>query len=242
MMCLHFRLVARRLSGIPREKLIQLRRDSNAALGACLKALEEANGDLEAARKILNHLVGSVAKDANVPTGTEGAIRLEQADSNTIYIARLRSLSDFVARSEIFAELATKILEDYRKTGGNSVEIPLLLQSYSGILKEPIAVDSLEVVKKNPKNIFGVYLHGKLPNGMATVASVVEITGPQIWDSNLRTFANKLACHVAGMSPISSEELRSQTYLFAQDGVTTVESVLSSLNAEVAHFNRISIK
>lgn len=238
----HFWVAVRRFSGFPREKLMQLRRDSNAALGACLKALEEANGDLEIAKKIVSRLVGHVAQDANVPTGAEGAIRLEEADADTIYIARLRSLSDFVARSEIFAELSTKILEEYRKAGRNSLEISLLLRSYSSILKEPIIADALEVVKKSPKNIFGVYLHGKLPNGMATVASVVEITGPQVWNPNLRTFANKVACHIAGMSPISTEELRSQNYIFSQDGITTVGSVLSSLDAEVAHFNRISIK
>lgn len=237
----HLRQVLRCSSTLSRDKLMRLRRDSNMALSACLGALEEAGGDLDAAREILCRQGGPVVGD-RTPPGAEGAIHLAQVDPDTMVVARLRSASDFVARSSVFAELSARVVDDYLRSGEGSAETRRLVEQYSRILKEPIAVDVLTTIRKEAQNTFGTYMHGRLPNGMASVVAIVEVTGRQAWQPDLKTFADKLACHVTGMNPASLEALGAQDYLFAQGEATPVKNVLASLKTELVHFTRVSIK
>ena len=88
----------------------ELREKSGAPMGDCLKALQEANGDMEAAFVVLRKRgMASAAKKASRTTN-EGAVGTYiHAGGKIGVLIELNCESDFVARTEDFQELLRDI-------------------------------------------------------------------------------------------------------------------------------------
>ncbi len=90
----------------------QLRGITHAPLKDCKSALEESNGDLDRAQEILREKGAlKAAKKADRETN-EGTVCVKQIDWRTVWI-KLASETDFVAKSPLFLDIASKAADIY---------------------------------------------------------------------------------------------------------------------------------
>ena len=114
----------------------ELREKSGAPMGDCLKALQEAKGDMEDAFVVLRKRgMASAAKKASRTTN-EGAVGTYiHAGGKIGVLIELNCESDFVARTPDFVQLMENVLTEIEKAGnaandawliGESLAIPPL--------------------------------------------------------------------------------------------------------------------
>ena len=139
----------------------ELREKSGAPMGDCLKALQEANGDMEQAFVVLRKRgMASAAKKASRTTN-EGAVGTYiHAGGKIGVLLELNCESDFVARTEDFQELLRDI----------SMHIAAVDPRYVG--KEDVTPEDIEREKDiyraqaaasgKPANIIEKMLEGKM--------------------------------------------------------------------------------
>ena len=94
------------------EQIKLLRERTGAGMVDCKKALDESNGDLNAAVELLRKKgIAKSAKRADRET-SEGVIAVAVNDDSTeAYALEVNSETDFVARSDKFQEFVTNALE-----------------------------------------------------------------------------------------------------------------------------------
>jgi elongation factor Ts len=139
----------------------ELREKSGAPMGDCLKALQEAKGDMEEAFVVLRKRgMASAAKKASRTTN-EGAIGTYiHAGGKIGVLLELNCESDFVARTEDFQELLKDIAMhiaavDPRFVGREEVSQAELDREKEVFLAQP-------AMKGKPENVIGKILEGKM--------------------------------------------------------------------------------
>jgi elongation factor Ts len=139
----------------------ELREKSGAPMGDCLKALQEAKGDMEEAFVVLRKRgMASAAKKASRTTN-EGAVGTYiHAGGKIGVLLELNCESDFVARTEDFQELLKDIAMhiaavDPRFVGREEVSQAELDREKEVFLAQP-------AMKGKPENVIGKILEGKM--------------------------------------------------------------------------------
>jgi elongation factor Ts len=139
----------------------ELREKSGAPMGDCLKALQEAKGDMEEAFVVLRKRgMASAAKKASRTTN-EGAVGTYiHAGGKIGVLLELNCESDFVARTEDFQELLRDIAMhiaavDPRFVGREEVSQAELDREREVFLAQP-------AMKGKPENVIGKILEGKM--------------------------------------------------------------------------------
>jgi len=207
-------------------------------------ALKEAANDLGRARPILQRIARAESPELDSSSDMkEGLVGLFSKE-NTFCMLKLHCRTDFVARTPVMSELASKLANLYfaKETSGED-----LVRDAAAILKEPISIPEPVIIEST--SLVGYYLHGSWAPNVGTIASVVQLECDRSTDE-LKEIARKLAQHVAGMAPRSTEELLEQPFLFADqsNGTMTVADYLragktSNLNDVVVNrIWRLSIK
>ncbi|HJN17665.1 MAG TPA: translation elongation factor Ts [Armatimonadota bacterium] len=87
----------------------KLRETTGSGMMDCKKALDEANGDFEAAKDILRKKGIAVAAKRADRAASEGAVVSYIHDGRIGVLLEINSETDFVARTDKFQELATNI-------------------------------------------------------------------------------------------------------------------------------------
>ena len=187
--------------------LKQLRQETNAPLKDCKEALIEAEGDIEKAKKILREKwMLKAAKKADRATN-EGIVKVRNTSDGVVGV-KLACETDFVAKNELFHQLAEKILDivenidkefETKEEIADFIEekVQPLIAEYIGKIGENIKL--LDAFKKKG-NVY-VYRHP----GDKVVAIVFYEGG----DENI---AKEIALQVAAMNPryISKEDIPQQ--------------------------------
>ena len=114
----------------------QLREATNAGIMDCKKALADANGDFDAAVKILREKgIASAAKKAD-RSASEGAIGVYvHTDGKQAALVELNCETDFVARTDDFQQLAREL----------AMQVVAMRPTY--VRREEIPADALEAEK-----------------------------------------------------------------------------------------------
>lgn len=184
-------------------------------------ALEEANGDLDKAVEILKQKwAAKAAKKADRET-KEGIVKVIE-DEKWIYGVKLACETDFVAKNDMFLELADKILQLVRESGAffsNLDEAPQnlkqqvveLVQEYIGKIGENLRALDLFALPKEQQAY--VYVHP----GNRVVAIVFYEWGD-------KDIAKEVALQVAAMNPsyldvegVPEDEKQAMRARFAQE-------------------------
>ena len=120
---------------IDAKQVKELREKSGAPMGDCLKALQEARGDMENAFVVLRKRgMASAAKKASRTTN-EGAVGTYiHAGGKIGVLLELNCESDFVARTDDFQELLKDIADD------ETIDLNAVLGG--GIRKAPAAAEA----------------------------------------------------------------------------------------------------
>jgi elongation factor Ts len=174
----------------------------------CKKALEEANGDFDAAIDLLRKKGQKVAAKRAERDAKEGLVAdAARADHNVAVIAEINCETDFVARNEEFGQFATDVaqlvldkqpadleaLRDLEYRDGRT--IAETLTDMAGRIGEKIDIRRFAILSATEGEIV-TYIH---PGSRLGV--LVEVFG----NGDLQAIGRDVAMQVAAMNPVATD-------------------------------------
>lgn len=195
------------MANISMDIIKELRERTGIGIMDCKKALQETNGDMDKAIRLLKEKGAITAAKKNERTVKEGSIGFcINEDKTQVACIELQCETDFVAKNELFINLA----KDISKTAMNlnDISVDALLNSKGengetiqamineGIQKwgEKTVLADVKVIKTS--GFFGTYVHFN-----NKLVSVVEFdVKPK---GKCLEIANQIAMHVASEKPLA---------------------------------------
>ena len=213
----------------------ELRERTGAGMMDCKKALQETDGDIEAAIEAMRKSGVAKAAKKSGRVAAEGVILINQtADANESVILEVNCETDFVAKDENFLKFATAVadtaladepddaatLAQAQLAGGGQTVEEARLQLVAKI-GENIGIRRFHLVKKSGDNV-GSYTHG------SRIGVIVNMQGG---DSDL---AKDIAMHIAASRPLCiNEEEVPQEMLDNEKAIFTAQAEESGKPAEI---------
>lgn len=185
----------------------ELRERTGAGVLDCKKALDETDGDIEAAIDYLREKGMSEAAEKSGRVAAEGLVNvLINDDRNKGLIVELNSETDFVAKNERFQELIKNISEHIMQSDAEDVEqlseekwFEDESKTVDTIIKEAIAGIGENINLRRYKKIeTDGFLYGYIHLG-GKIGVLAEFEGEQT-DDNLNT-AKNICMHIAASNP-----------------------------------------
>lgn len=170
-----------------------LRQSSGAGMMDCKRALENTNGDIEAAKQWLREkgLAASAKRDDR--ENAQGLVAL-LIKGNVGAMVKLKCETDFVASSPEFQKEADALVQlVVAKNEAAAAERSAQLDDLKITLKEKIELGDVVRFEASPGNIIGSYLH--LQGGRGVNGVLVEMSAAEA------SLAHDIAVHVAFARP-----------------------------------------
>jgi elongation factor Ts len=203
----------------------ELREKTSAGMLDCKKALEETQGDFEAAVDWLRKKGLSAAAKKADRLASEGLVQVyKTADSKVAVVVEVNSETDFVARNDGFKKFVSDVAQQAAVKGNAGVyepatdllETPYINNSSINLaeyLKQTIAtIGENLVVRRYAKyvaeqSLVHTYLHGE-----GKIGVLIEVGADKesaVGSDAFKTFANDVCLHIAAMNPmaISDKEI-----------------------------------
>ena len=194
------------MAGATPKLIKELREKSGAGMLDCKKALNETNGDLEAAMKHLREAGLSKAAKKSSNVAAEGLVSILVNDEKTkVTMVELNSQTDFVAKNANFLDLKDEITahvqatavsstEELNKTEINGTNFEEYLNSKIAIIGENIVARKMTTISTDTGVVNG-YVHlGKVGVILASTCA------PEAKEKTL-DLLKKVAMHAASMKP-----------------------------------------
>jgi elongation factor Ts len=170
-----------------------LRQATGAGMLDSKKALEETDGDIEAAKQLLREKGLAATAKRDDRENTQGLVAL-RIDGNIGALVELKCETDFVAGSDQFKAEADALAELVVAKGADAVaERQGALDDLKITLKEKIELGTVVRLEADPANALDSYLH--VQGGRGVNGVLVELAGgsPEL--------AHDVAVHVAFARP-----------------------------------------
>ena len=170
-----------------------LRDSTGAGMMDCKRALEETDGDIDAAKQYLREkgLAASAKRDDR--ESNQGVVALK-VDGDVGAIVQLKSETDFVAGSEQFKAEADTLVDLVAAKGADAVaERASELEELKIVLKEKIELGEVVRFEAATGNVIGHYEH--MQGGRGVYGVLVELANG---DDEL---AHDIAVHIAFARP-----------------------------------------
>lgn len=189
----------------------ELRDKTSAGMMDCKKALNETNGDMEAAVDWLRKKGIAKADKKASRVAAEGLVAVATNETKGV-VVEVNSETDFVARNEIFQETVAKIarrgldvdsseaLASAELEGGKSVTD--YLTELVGKIGENMSFRRMETLSVS-QGAVASYIHNAVATDMGKIGVLVglESSGDS---AKLEELAKKIAMHVAATSPLAN--------------------------------------
>ena len=189
----------------------ELREKTGAGMMDCKGALNETNGDLEAAVDWLRKKgLAKAAKKAG-RVAAEGLVAVAVQGHEGV-VVEVNSETDFVARNPEFQALAKSIADVALERGGDAEA--LLGHHYpgGGTVQEAIA-NAIATIGENmtlrrvaalkvSSGLIGSYVHGAIAEGLGKIGVIVALETTSKSDE-LVALGRQLAMHVAATNPVA---------------------------------------
>ena len=171
----------------------RLRRETGAGMMDAKRALDESDGDFEAAEKWLREKGMAQAAKRAERESSQGAIAV--ANTGTAAAAvELRCETDFVAKAPEFTGLVNELAEAVAAKGEAAAEERAPDITDLGVtLKENIALGRTVRFEAAPGAVLDTYLHMQSDRGVIGV--IVALTGGD------QSLAHEVALHIASANP-----------------------------------------
>lgn len=207
----------------------ELRERTGLGMMECKKALEAANGDVDAAIEVLRKSSGMKAAKKAGRTAADGVVVAKVADDGSYgVIAEINSETDFAARDEGFLGFVNKVVDAAFASKQSDV---------AALMEGELEADREALVQKIGENIgvrrvaitdaadgvVGAYVHGN-----KRIAVLVEL---KAGDQDL---ARDIAMHVAAVNPqvVSPDEMP-QEVVDKEKEIYTAQALESGKPAEI---------
>ncbi|MEX6634165.1 translation elongation factor Ts [Hyphococcus lacteus] len=205
------------MSGITAATVKQLREMTGAGMMDCKTALQESNGDVDAAVDWLRKKGLSKAAKKAGRTASEGlvAVAVEaNASGATGVVVELNSETDFVARNEIFqamvrdvAQIALSVdgdLEKLRneKFAGGDKTVDEHIAGMVGQIGENLNLRRAQGIVVE-EGVVANYIHGQAADGLGKIGVLVGLksSGDK---AKLEAVGKQIAMHVAAARPLAA--------------------------------------
>jgi elongation factor Ts len=171
-----------------------LRQSTGVGMMDAKRALEENNGDVQAATQWLRvHGIASAAKRADREAG-EGAVAVVR-DGNSAAIVEMRCETDFVAKSEDFVSLVDEMAARVAAEGEDATEqFKDRIETLLTTLKENISLGRVCRLEAGDDEVVETYIHHQSGRGVNAVAVVVKGGSQEV--------AHEIAVHIAFARPV----------------------------------------
>ncbi|PZO79438.1 MAG: elongation factor Ts [Mesorhizobium amorphae] len=193
----------------------ELRELTGAGMMDCKAALNETNGDMEAAVDWLRKKGIAKADKKAGRTAAEGLIGVA-ADGNRAVVVEVNSETDFVARNDAFQEIVRNVAQVALETDGSTEAVaearyPGSTKSVTETIKDAVGTigENLSFRRSKAldvsKGAVATYVHNSVGEnlGKLGVLVAIETDGDQ---EAARAFARQVAMHVAATNPLSLNE------------------------------------
>lgn len=179
----------------------KLRQMTGAGLMECKKALQESNGDIEAASRYLREQ--GIVKSAKRADRTAGEGRVDSwvsSNSKEGILIELNSETDFVARNEEFVKLGKTILESIQKNPSwtSPEQFPIdTIKEFSGKTGEKIEFRRFARFKSANGVVFSYLHHNSKLGVLVQIDANKDVSGSQ----SVKDLAKSLALQAAASNP-----------------------------------------
>jgi elongation factor Ts len=171
----------------------RLRQATGAGMMECKMALEEADGDYEAALQVLRIKGLAGAAKRSDREATEGAVTAVRS-GDAAAVVELRCETDFVAKADEFVALTDELGALVAAKGEGAVgELSAEVDRLRTTLKENISVGQVRQLVAQPGQVVDTYTHQQAGRGVNAVAVVVE--------GGSEDLAHNIAVHIAFTKP-----------------------------------------
>ncbi len=192
------------------QQIKELRERSGAGMLDCKKALDENNGNMDAAIDWLRKKGLAQAAKKSGRTAAEGVVAVA-TDGNKGAVIELNSETDFVARNDQFQALAEAVASYAVHTDG---DIEKLKAHTCTVAKKPVGeaiTDAIATIGENiqlrrtaalqaTNGIVSSYIHGSVKPGMGKIGVLLALESTGNKDA-LNALGKQLAMHVAASNP-----------------------------------------
>jgi elongation factor Ts len=186
----------------------ELRDSTGAGMMDCKAALNETDGNIEAAVDWLRKKGLSKAAKKAGRVAAEGLVGIAIRGAKGV-VVEVNSETDFVARNDLFQGLV-KMIADVTLDAGTSVEKILAAKAGSITVADSIA-DTIAKIGENmtlrraaeiavSKGVVASYVHNSVVDGLGKIGVIVGLESGGNADE-LKAFGRMLAMHVASANP-----------------------------------------
>ncbi|MEP3891529.1 MAG: translation elongation factor Ts [Hellea sp.] len=188
----------------------ELRDKTSAGMMDCKKALNETNGDLEAAADWLRTKGIAKADKKASRIAAEGLVAVAM-NGTTAALVEINSETDFVARNDGFQAAVAEVAQLALAANSNEElaaaktasgdDVTEFFKKLVGKIGENMAFRRMEKLSVNDGVVAG-YIHNAVADGMGKIGVLValESSGDK---AKLEDLAKKIAMHVAATSPLA---------------------------------------
>ncbi len=170
-----------------------LRQATSAGMMDAKKALQEADGDMEQAKKILREKGLAKADDRSGRENAQGAIAIA-TDVGAVGLVELKCETDFVAKSATFIALTQELADSVAARGEVGVdEHKDAIDDLKVTHKENIQVGRVVQLEVAEGQVVDTYLHRQEGRGVNGVVVVLQGGTPEL--------AHDIAVHIAFAKP-----------------------------------------
>ncbi|HIF26815.1 MAG TPA: elongation factor Ts [Micavibrio sp.] len=185
-----------------------LREKTGAGMMDAKKALEEVNGDMDAAVDLLRQKGMAKAEKKSSRTAAEGLVGFA-IDGTKGAVVEINSETDFVARNEKFQDFVTKVsdlalandeLEALKSADyGNGKSVSDTLTDLIATIGEHMTIRRVESLSVSSGAVVG-YMHNSLAGNLGKIGVLVALESEGDV-AKLQTLGKQIAMHVAAAFP-----------------------------------------
>ncbi|MEN0001569.1 MAG: translation elongation factor Ts [Pseudomonadota bacterium] len=190
----------------------QLREATGAGMMDCKKALQETNGDVEAAIDWLRSKGIAKAEKKSGRTAAEGLVGIAGAGNEAV-VVEINSETDFVARNDAFQELVGNVASVALSTDGSTQAVAAAAYPGSDKNVEGAITDAVATIGENMNlrraqklsvgaGAVASYVHNAAKPGMGKLGVLVAIETEGNAEA-AATIGRQIAMHVAATNPLS---------------------------------------
>jgi elongation factor Ts len=188
-----------------------LREKTGVGMMDCKNALNETQGDIEAAIDWLRKKGLSKAAKKAGRVAAEGLVALAVRNGSGV-VVEVNSETDFVARNDDFQKLVRNIAEVAAEKGGDVEQLKSEAYPGGGTVAEAIA-NAIATIGENmtlrrvaevkvKQGVIGHYVHNVVSEGLGKIGVIVGLESTGNADA-LAALGRQIAMHIAAASPIA---------------------------------------
>lgn len=203
------------MSAVTASAVKELRERSGAGMMDAKKALEETNGDMEAAVDLLRAKGLATAAKKSSRTAAEGLVGVA-VDGTKGTAVEINSQTDFVAKNEQFQDFVRKVTGVALGLGANDADTILTAAHPDGGTVQEVLTNNIATIGENQvirraKSVsvsqgrVVSYVHNAAATGMGGIGVLVALESDADADT-LDALGKQLAMHIAAAFPLALDE------------------------------------